>query len=126
MSIIHRLRTDLRPVWRAVFRQKTAMENTLPRMAHNIDQIMGAARALEAALVHLRRTSIGDDQYQSLVHLTMFAENLPLLFQRDPGLWGYALALVEPDIFGEGAEAVELEQLLLLQERLRVIIAEKS
>ena len=123
--LITRLK-KLRPVFNAYFARTTTIEHVLPVMSTNVLAIIEAAQAVQAGLSHLEEGHFDSKELSNeFAHLTTFAINLPATIQGDAGYWSYALDLVDPNAFEEGAESVNLGQIELLTAALNRVVAIK-
>ena len=101
-------------------------KSVLPPMNEAVADIISAVRIIEAGLGHIGEAYFDEDELKhEFAHIALFAINLPTTIKYDAGYWSYALDLVDPEKFEEGAEAVNLEQIELLSAALNRIITIK-
>ena len=124
--IITRLK-KLRPVFNAIFSRTTSTKHAMGIMSISIASIVQEAQTIQTGLRHLEESHLDSQQLSDeFAHLVTFAINLPSTIQYDVGYWSYALDLVDPEKFEEGAEAVNLEQIELLSAALNRIVVVKQ
>lgn len=120
----------LRWIFDTIFERTATTKQVLPVMDESIANIIREAQALQAGMGHLNEIYSGSQEVSNQwAHLTLEVINLPVRFQGDPGFWSYALDLVDAEpggAFEEGAESVNLDQLILERDALNRVIAHKE
>lgn len=123
--IITRLK-KLRPIFNAIFSRTATTQHVLPRMSVSIANIVKEAQSIQAGLGHLEEGYLNSQELSNeFAHLVTFAINLPETIEEDGTFWGYALGLVDPKTFGEGAEYCSIEQLKTFRKIINKVISIK-